>query len=125
MSLPDLSGQIPGLVHVLTPPQVAKLIGWSRRRTFRYLLLANARMGGRLLHDASMGSKRPRWTVSVAALKGIAGQWFNDIDQVQMEFEFLRDHAIKREETVEEMRSKMRVMEEQIRMLVEKVGGQP
>lgn len=121
VTLEELAAPVPSLLHVLTPPQVAKLLGWSRRRTFRFLRLANARMGGRLLLDANPGGKRPRWTVAVAALKEVAGQWF--IGDVQSELEFMRKHDAERVAKTEDLQAEVRVLKEQVRMLLDKVGG--
>lgn len=121
VTLEELAAPVPSLLHVLTPPQVAKLLGWSRRRTFRFLRLANAKMGGRLLLDANPGGKRPRWTVAVSALKEVAGQWF--IADMQIELEFMRKRGEERQATTEDLQAEIRVLKEQVRMLLDKVSG--
>lgn len=122
VTVPDMTAPVPSLIHVLTPPQVAKFLGWSRRRTFRYLKQANNRMGGKLLHNTNEGGERPRWTVSVAALRLLAPQWFHDLERCQVEFEFMRDYAEHQAESVETLQSKIKTLEGQVRMLVDRVG---
>ena len=113
----------PSLTHVMTPPQVARMAGWSRRRMHRHLTHHNRRLGGRLLFDASMGESRPRWTVSVAALKNLAPQWFNDPEQVQMEFAFLHAEVEEANDNITAQDERIRSLEAQVAMLVERMAG--
>ena len=123
MSLPDLSAPVPSLVHALTPPQVAQMMGWSRRRAFRYLKEANARMGGTLLHNANEGGKRPRWTVAAGTLKLLAPQLFNEHERVQKELVFVRDYAESTVATLDELRAKVWVLEQQMIMVLDKLAA--
>lgn len=105
---------------MLTIPQIARRFGWTRRRMFRYLIRANAKMGGTLLFNMSHGGK-PRWGVTVSALKNLLPQFHNDPEQRQLEMEFLRAEAEKREITVEEMRAEMTTLKRKVEMIIEKI----
>ena len=107
--------------HALTIPQIARKFGWTRRRMFRYLIWANANMGGTLLFNASLGGRKPRWMVTVAALKNLLPQFHNDPEQRQLEMEFLRAEAEKREITVDEMRAEMTTLKRKVEMIIEKI----
>jgi hypothetical protein len=109
--------------HVLTPPQVARMVGWSRRRMYRLLIKANERMGGRLLIDASFGDKRPRWTVSVAALKKLAANWFEDNDRLQLELELLQSKTEATEEKVDDLEARLRLTEQRLEMVIDRLAA--
>lgn len=64
------------LLRVRTIPEVARLVGWSEDRMRRYLLSMHVKSGGRLLHNTSRGSARPRWSLTLHALRTVAPQWF-------------------------------------------------
>lgn len=76
------------LAKVLTIPEVAAIAGWDRRRMLRHLLRVNSETGGMLLHNIGT-AKRPRWTVTLAALEKVAPQWFTDPETVQARLETL------------------------------------
>lgn len=76
------------LDKVLTIPEVAAIAGWQRRRMLRHLLRLNSEVGGMLLHN--IGTKaRPRWTVTLAAMKAVAPAWFSDDESVATRLEAL------------------------------------
>jgi hypothetical protein len=106
---------------VLTIPQVARQFGWNRHRMARHLHRANDRLGGRLLYNMGQGTTRPRWTVSVPALKSLSPQWFLDPEEMQTKFAFLEKHAANTDDSIEEMRAQIRASQAQIDMLVAKV----
>lgn len=71
------------LAKVLTIPEVAELAGWTRERMWRHLKAVNTDLGGMLLRNTSRGDRRPRWTISISALKAIAPQWFQDAEAIE------------------------------------------
>jgi len=113
----------PTMTHVMTTPQVAKMAGWSRRRMYRHLMHHNRKMGGQLLFDASLGKSRPIWTVSVAALKNLAPQWFNDPEHIQQEFAFLHAAVENANDTAMEQGEEIRILKAQVKMLIERLAG--
>lgn len=110
------------LTHVLSIPQVARLAGWRRERMFKHLMRHNRRMGGGLLFNAGNGSKRPRWTVSVGALKNLHREWFSDPEQTAMAFEYLHERVSKGDDRTEALEGLVRHQGQVISMLVEWVG---
>lgn len=74
--------------RILTISEVAALAGWNRRRMFRHLTTVNRDLGGMLLRNVGTGS-RPRWTVSLSALRRVAPEWFVDRDAVNVRLEEL------------------------------------
>lgn len=81
------------LGKILTIPQAARLAGWSRWRMAEHLLRLNAELGGLLLANVSHGKKRPRWTVSVSALKLVHPQWFQDPESLQRQIEAVSEEV--------------------------------
>lgn len=78
----------PQLDKILTIPEVAAIAGWDRRRMLRHLLKVDQLSGGMLLRN--VGSKaKPRWTVTLRALRGVAPQWFTDTEGIQARLEAL------------------------------------
>lgn len=65
------------LTKVLTIAEVAAIAGWEPQRMRRHLLRVNAEVGGMLLHNVGT-AERPRWTMTLGALKQAAPQWFTD-----------------------------------------------
>ncbi len=80
------------LTEILTPPQVAKRAGWSRKRMWAYLVELNRRYDGLLLVNVSQGKKRPRWTVSMQSLKLLNAPWFQDPESLQRQID---EHGAK------------------------------
>lgn len=70
------------LERVFTIKEVAALAGWKRQRMLRHLLKINAEIGGMLLHNVG-SAKKPRWTVTMKALKRVAPQWLIDDESVE------------------------------------------
>ena len=66
------------LDEVLTIGQVAKRAKWSVSRMRRYLLSRHNACGGRLLVNVGRGLLRPRWTITLRALRAVASGWFLD-----------------------------------------------
>lgn len=61
----------------LTPPQLARRIGWTRQRTLRVLWTLHAQCSHMLLKDIARHENpgvtpRPRWVVSLAKLALVA-----------------------------------------------------
>lgn len=61
----------------LTPPQLARRIGWTRQRTLRVLWTLHAQCSHMLMkdvarHDNPTVTPRPRWVVSLAKLQMVA-----------------------------------------------------
>lgn len=82
----------PQLDKVLTIPEVAAIAGWDRRRMLRHLLKVDAEIGGMLLRN--VGSKaKPRWTVTLRALRGVAPQWFTDPESLMARLEALESET--------------------------------
>jgi hypothetical protein len=80
----------PGLGEVLTIPQVAKQAKWTTARMRRYLYAKNAELDGSLLHNVGRGKERPRWTVTLAAVRAIAPQWFHDPESLQKQLDWMK-----------------------------------
>ena len=64
------------LGEVLTVAQLARRIGWSYDRMLNHLAAVNARTDGKLLRNVSRGTQRPRWTLTLGALKATHPEWF-------------------------------------------------
>lgn len=79
------------LGEIITIPEAARRAGWSRWRMRTHLVRLNEELGGLLLVDVSHGKERPRWTVSVAALKLVHPQWFQNPESLQQQLDELRD----------------------------------
>jgi hypothetical protein len=88
------------LDEVLTIKQVAKRAGWSISKMRRFLVAKNNETGGALLFNAGLGSKRPRWTITLRALKVIAPQWFFDPEAMQRRVEYLTERIEETRENV-------------------------
>lgn len=74
------------LQQILTIPQAARMFKITRSRMHRILTTANEQLDGMLLKN--IGTKtRPRWTVTLGALKQIAPEWFRDPESLQREQE--------------------------------------
>lgn len=90
------------LGEVLTVAQLAKRIKWSYDRTLTHLRWVNEQTGGMLLHNVSRGPQRPRWTLTLGALKSTHEPWFKTVTkQVQEEREAERRSLEERVETLE------------------------
>lgn len=83
-----MSGAQPKLDKVLTIPEVAAIAGWDRRRMLRHLQRLDREVGGMLLHNIGT-AEHPRWTVTLAALRCAAPNWFTDPTTVQARLEAL------------------------------------
>lgn len=104
---------------VLTIPELARRVGWTRRRMLRHLIERHHATGGTLLYNVGReGGQRPRWVVSMEALKSLAPQWFNDPEQVQLCLDFLRERADGHEEEIEALKARLKALEKRIEMLV-------
>jgi molybdenum-dependent DNA-binding transcriptional regulator ModE len=79
------------LGRIMTIPQAAKRAGWSRWRMRRYLVTLNRQLNGMLLVNISRGQTKPIWTVSVAALRLVHPQWFQDPESLQRQVDDLRE----------------------------------
>lgn len=106
--------------EVLTISQAAKRAGWSRRRMYRFLLAQHRKTGG-LLVNVSAG-KRPIWTVSLGALRGIAPEWSADPEQVSVDLECLRERAANAEHRLSVHDDELRCLRGQVAMLVERIA---
>jgi hypothetical protein len=80
-----------GLTEILTIPEVAKRAGWSRWRMAKHLKRLNAELGGLLLVNIAHGEDRPRWTISLGALKLAHPQWFQDPESLQRQIDDLSE----------------------------------
>lgn len=90
---------------VLTIPQVAKLAKVSVSRMRRYLIAKHnelkAEDGIGLLVDVSRGAIRPRYTVTMRALKASSvGGWFRDPDALDRKVEWVADEVDAMRETI-------------------------
>lgn len=74
------------LDKVLTIPEVAAIAGWHRRRMLRHLLRLNQELGGMLLHNVGT-RKKPRWTITLRALRAVAPAWFLDAEALHSRLE--------------------------------------
>lgn len=74
-------------LRVLSVAEVAAMLGWGERRTRRWLVGHNLRLGGTLLVNRSAGARRKLWCVSVEALKQLAPNWFASPEQVEVTLE--------------------------------------
>jgi hypothetical protein len=74
-------------LRVLSVAEVAAMLGWGERRTRRWLVGHNVKLGGKLLVNRSAGARRKLWCVSVEALKQLAPQWFASPEQVEVTLE--------------------------------------
>ncbi len=81
--------RIAQLGTVFTIPQVAKMAGWTPTRMRRHLLAKHHELDGGLLTNVSRGQRRPRWTITLAALQSIAPQWFLDPQSLQRQVDFV------------------------------------
>lgn len=81
------------LGEILSIAEAARRAKWARRRMWRHLIALNRELGGLLLVNVARGKIRPRWTVSVAALKLVHPQWFQDPDGLQHQLDALRDES--------------------------------
>ena len=71
------------LHEVLTIPQVAKRAKWSRWRMWRHLVAADRELNGMLLRNVGRNPARPKYTVTLAAVKALHPQWFFDPEDIQ------------------------------------------
>lgn len=62
-------------LRVLTIAEVAQMIGWPVRRTHRYLTSLDRQLGRSLLRDVGRAGK-PRWTLTIGALRAACPEWF-------------------------------------------------
>lgn len=108
---------------IYTIPFVAKMFDWNRWRMERYLKRANERMGGMLLKNVGEGTSRPRWTVSISALKSLNPQWFLDPEEVQCRFAFLEEHAKETEENMESLQAQVNALKKAVEMLTDRIAG--
>jgi len=81
------------LTKVLTVAEVAAIAGWDRRRMLRHLLRVDHETGGLILRNIGQPGRRPRWTVTLAALQQVAPQWFTDPESVQARLEALESET--------------------------------
>lgn len=80
------------LGRILTIPQAAQAAGWSRSRMWKHLVRLNKELNGMLLVNKAHGrGLRARWTVSIAALRVVHPQWFQDPDSLQRQVDDLRE----------------------------------
>ena len=77
------------LSTVYTIRQVAKMAGWSYSRRRRHLLAKHEELDGGLLVNVGRGAERPRWTITLAALRALSPQWFLDPEETQRRIDFL------------------------------------
>lgn len=89
------------LGKVLTIPEVASVAGWERKRMWRHLKKMDAELNGRLLKNVGT-SEKPKFTVTLAALRQVAPQWFSE--------------AASLTERVEELESQVRLISKDLAM---------
>ena len=58
---------------------------------WRHLVAADRQLGGMLLVNVARRTERPRWTVTLAALKTLHPQWFVDPETMQDRIEQLEE----------------------------------
>lgn len=85
----------------MTIPTLARKIGWSAPRLRRLLVARHLESDGNLLVNVGRGRVRPRWTVTLAAIKALAPQWFFDPDATQRQIEWLSGEVDGQRETIE------------------------
>lgn len=103
------------LARVYTTTELAAMIGWPRRKLVRHLKRMNAEHGGTLIKN--VGTRlRPRWTVTLDALKQAAPQWLRDPEDVEARLEDLEDR-------VRFLTTRGDLLEETVRSLVSSSGG--
>lgn len=110
------------LTPVLTIPEVARRAGWSRQRMWKYLVREHARHGGGLLHNMSMGTQRPRWTVSEGALKALMPQWFADPEAVHMQLEACAENASRHDDELAALRAELMALRGMVTTLAQNLG---
>lgn len=81
------------ITEVLTIPQVAQRARWKRKRMWRHLIAANRELGGLLLVNMGRTGGRPRWVVTLAALKALHPQWFFDPESMQARIDVLEEEV--------------------------------
>lgn len=99
------------LGEILTIPQAARRARWKRQRMHAHLTKLNRELGGMLLVNVSHGEKRPRWTVSVKALKLVHPQWFQDPESLQRQLDELREEQTETELRVVRLEKRMGLVE--------------
>lgn len=99
------------LTRVLTIGDVARMAGWDTRRMWEHLRHQHELSGGTLLVDMGRGSKLPRWTITMAALKSLHPAWFRDDEAVARELAAVREQIAALGGDTEELQERVRRLE--------------
>lgn len=90
---PAIADESPLFDEVLSIPQAARLFRMTRSRMSRFLMSRHRALNGGLLVDMGRGALRPRWTVTLRALKAVAPQWFLDPESLQRQIDWLKSEV--------------------------------
>lgn len=116
----------PATLHtVFTVIQVAKMAGWSVSRMRRHLLAKHAELGGGLLVNVGRGARRPRWTITLAALHAIAPQWFLDPESMQRQIDWIAEQLDDTRANVEALSRRVTLQHERLVAIARAVPTAP
>lgn len=110
---------------ILRIQQVAKLAGWSVSRMRRFLIAKNVELGGQLLVNVGRGSSRPRWTVTLRALRALAPQWFVDPESTQRQIDWLAEQSDDVRENLDALSRRVTAQHERMLFFAHAIAPSP